>query len=257
MLILHIDLIDASDEEIKKYYPDMKREGSSLVSKVFVPSLYSGQGAYMWTKASPLHDQEGKRIGAIEIIRDISEVKELQELLKNAKDGFVSDTLRLISIPDAADPKYPVHDEIKTPGVLSLLYLSNALKMAQDSISILDLSGRCIWINDAFASTLSLKKDEVLIGKSFARFIAPEDRKDALDCLTDVRKSGNKRISLSLLTASGRVPAEASLSSINDSDDQILGYMIIIRHAEQDREKHQFKDSFSEKQLPKKRVSKV
>ena len=178
-------------------------------------------------------------------------------MLKNAKNGFVSDALRKISMPEDIDPVLPGRDERITPGVLSLLYLSNALKMAQDSISILDLSGRCIWINDAFARTISQKKDQALIGKSFARFIAPEDRKNALDCLTEVRKSGNKRISLSLLTPSGRIPAEASLSSISDSEDGILGYMTIIRHAEQAREKYSLKDDFSEKQLPKKRVSKV
>jgi PAS domain S-box-containing protein len=252
-----IDLIDASDDEIKKYYPDMKREGSSLVTKVFVPSLYSGRGAYLWAKASPLHDQENRRIGAIEVIRDISQVKELQELLKNTKNGFVSETLRKIPMSDTSNLVSPALDEIKNPGALSLLYLSNALKMAQDSISILDLSGRCIWVNDAFAHTISQKKDEILIGKSFARFIAPEDRKNALDCLTDVRKSGNKRIALSLLTPSGRIPAEASLSSINDSEGEILGYMTIIRHDKQDREKQPSKNGFSEKQLPKKRVSKV
>jgi PAS domain S-box-containing protein len=160
-------------------------------------------------------------------------------------------------MPDTSDPVSPAHAETKTPGVLSLLYLSNALKMAQDSISILDLSGRCIWVNDAFASVISPKKDEVLIGKSFARFIAPEHRKITLDCLTDVRKSGNKRIALSLLTTSGRIPAEASLSSITDNEDTILGYMTIIRHAEQNREKQPSKNGFSEKKLPKKRVSKV
>jgi PAS domain S-box-containing protein len=162
-------------------------------------------------------------------------------LLKNAKNGFVSDTLRKIPMPDTSDPVSPAHAETKTPGVLSLLYLSNALKMAQDSISILDLSGRCIWVNDAFADTISPKKDEVLIGKSFARFIAPEDRKKALDCLTDVRKSRSKRLTLSILTPSGRIPAEASLSSIIDSEGGILGYMSIIRHGEQDREKQQSK----------------
>ena len=239
-----IDLINADDDEIKKYYPDMKREGSSLVTNVFVPSLYSGQGAYLWAKASPLLDQEGRRIGAIEIIRDISQLKELQELLKNAKSGFVSDTLRTISMPDTSDPVHPGHDEIKTPGVLSLLYLSNALKMAQDSISILDLSGRCIWVNDAFASIISLKKNDVLIGKSFAQFIAPEDRKITLDCLTDVRKSGNKRIALSLLTPSGRIPAEASLSSITDNEEAILGYMTIIRRTDQNHDKHTPKMTF-------------
>jgi len=232
-----IDLIDAPDDEIKKYYPDVKREGTSLVAHVFAPSLHSGQGAYLWTKASPLYDSEGGRIGAIETIRDISQVKELQELLKNAKNGFASDTIRKISPMDAIDPVQSGHVEIKTPGVLSLLYLSNALKMAQDSISILDLSGRCIWVNDTFVSIISLKKNDALIGKSFAQFIAPEDRKIALDSLIAVRKSGNKRIALSLLTSSGRVPAEASLSSITDNEDGILGYLTIIRPIDQDRVK--------------------
>jgi PAS domain S-box-containing protein len=249
-----IDLLDASDDEIKKYYPDIKREGSSLVTKIFVPSLYSGHGAYLWAKASPLHDQEGKRIGAIEIIRDISEVKELQELLKNAKDGFVSDTLRQISIPDTADPVYPVHDEIKNPSVLSLLYLSNALKFARDSISILDLSGRCIWVNDTFAGLVSLKKNETPLGKSFAQFIAPEDRKLALDSLIDVRKNGNKQISLSLLTSTGRVHAQASLSSIMDHEDTILGYMTIIHRTDENHEKQIPKNGYPERTKGVKRV---
>jgi len=249
-----IDLIDASDDEIKKYYPDMKREGSSLVSKVFVPSLYSGQGAYLWMKASPLHDQEGNKIGAIESIRDISEIKELQELLKNAKDGFVSDTLRLISTPDAADPVYPVHEEIKTPGVLSLLYLSNALKMAQDPISILDLSGRCVWVNDAFTRITSQKKNESPVGKSLAQFIAPEDRKLALDGLIDVRKNGNKQISLSLLTSTGRVHAQTSLSSIMDHEDTILGYMTIIHRTDESHEKQIPKNGYPERTKVVKRV---
>jgi PAS domain S-box-containing protein len=196
----------------------------------------------------------GNRIGAIEIIRDISEIKELQELLKNAKDGFVSDTLRMISIPDTADPVYPVHDEIKTPGVLSLLYLSNALKKAQDSILILDLSGRCIWANDAFTRITSLKKNETPVGKSFAQFIAPEDRKLALDSLIDVRKNGNMQVLLSLLTSTGRVPAQASLSSIMDHEDTILGYMTIIHRTDESHEKQIPKNGYPERQKVVKRV---
>jgi PAS domain S-box-containing protein len=230
-----IDLVDAPDDEVKKYYPDLKREGRSLVAKIFAPSLYSGKGAYLLARASPLCDPEKGRIGAIEVIRDISQVQELQELLKSAKNGFISETLRAISTPYSKDPAHSEHDGIKPPGVLSLLYLSNALKLAHDSISILDLSGRCIWVNDTFMSIISLKKNNAVIGKSFAQFIAPEDRKIALDCLIDVRKSGNKRILLSLVTSSGRVPAEASLSSITDNEDEILGYLTIIRPIDQDR----------------------
>ena len=119
-----------------------------------------------------------------------------------------------ISTPYPRDPVHPENDEIKLPGVLSLLYLSNALKMAQDSISILDLSGRCIWVNDAFSGTISLKKNDSVIGRSFAQFIAPEDRKIALDCLIDVRKSGNKRI-ISFITDTLRPDSRRSIPVVN------------------------------------------
>jgi hypothetical protein len=83
-----------------------------------------------------------------------------------------------------------------------------------------------------------------MIGKSFAQFIAPEDRKITLDCLTDVRKSGNKRLALSLLTPSGRIPAEASLSSITDNEEAVLGYMTIIRRTDLNHDKRTPKMTF-------------
>jgi len=150
-------------------------------------------------------------------------------------------------MPGAIDSGPSQQNKIQISGVLSLLYLSNALKMAHDSITILDLSGRCIWVNDMFARTISLKKNEIPVGRSFAQFIAPEDRKIALDSLIEVRKHGNKRIALSLLTSSGRIPAEASLSSIIDNEDELLGYMTIIRNINQKKQNHTLKnESFRE-----------
>jgi PAS domain S-box-containing protein len=239
-----LDLIDAPDEIISSCDPPVTRSGNTLSSEWFIPSLYSGRGAYLRVRASSIFDSENRRIGAIETIQDISEDKELQELLRSAHNGIVSDSLMKSSIPVVRSPADPILNEGKDHGILSLLYLSNALKMAQDSISILDLSGRCIWVNDAFTHTVSAGKGDVLTGNSFARLIAPEDRKNALDCLRNIRKSGNKRIGLSLLTPSGRVPAEASFSSICDSGGGVLGYLSIIRLGEAGLEKLQSKKRF-------------
>jgi PAS domain S-box-containing protein len=182
----------------------------------------------------------------------------IEGIFQNISDRHIVNEMMIEKSPNPdIDKKIDGTIFPKTPGVQSQLYLSNALKMAQDSISILDLSGRCIWINDAFVTVISPRKDEMLIGKSFARFIAPEDRKNALDCMTDVRKSGNKRITLSLLSPSGRIPAEASVSSINDNEDGIIGYMTIIRQAEQDHGKLYSKNNSSEKHLQKKRRPKL
>jgi hypothetical protein len=51
---------------------------------------------------------------------------------------------------------------------------------------------------------------------------------------------------------SSDLPSEASLSSINDSDGGILGYMTIIHHTEQDRQKQVVKNGFSQKASVKK-----
>ena len=84
-----IDLLDASDDEIGNVYLHVTREGSSLVAEGFIPSLYSGRGAYAWIKASHLYDPAGKKIGAIEIIRDISQAREIEESLNEATTGSV------------------------------------------------------------------------------------------------------------------------------------------------------------------------
>ncbi len=72
-----IDLLEAPDHEIRKAYSQVTREGSSLITEGFNPSVYSGRGAYVWMKASPLFDPAGKKIGAIGIIRDISKEKKI------------------------------------------------------------------------------------------------------------------------------------------------------------------------------------
>ncbi|MDD1677944.1 MAG: PAS domain S-box protein [Methanomicrobiales archaeon] len=81
---LLVDLIDKSEEEIQKDYPEAHKVKDSVFTQVYVPQLSHGQGAYVWAKASPLYDQEGRPIGAIETIRDISDWKRAEESLKKA-----------------------------------------------------------------------------------------------------------------------------------------------------------------------------
>ena len=131
-------------------------------------------------------------MGAIEVIRDISQVRELCQMLKNAKTACIPGTDAEISIPDAAYPVFPDHDSTKIPGLLSPYYLSLALKMAQDFIAILDQSGKCVWVNDALAGAVNAGSCNDLAGKSIALYIAPEFRKLALDSLAKSKKTGIK-----------------------------------------------------------------
>jgi PAS domain S-box-containing protein len=65
------NLILMPDEEVEKRYEQIHREGDTLIAEVFIPT-FGNDGAFLWAKASPLYDTEGKIIGAVESVRDIT-----------------------------------------------------------------------------------------------------------------------------------------------------------------------------------------
>lgn len=77
-----IDLVLSGDMEIELLYDHVERRGQTLYTEIFVPSLFEGNGAYIWVKTSPLFDSNRNLVGAIESIRDITERKLTEEQLK-------------------------------------------------------------------------------------------------------------------------------------------------------------------------------
>jgi diguanylate cyclase (GGDEF)-like protein/PAS domain S-box-containing protein len=78
-----IDLLELDDQELASRYSQVQRSGDALAAEGFCPALHNGVGGYVWAIVAPLHDAEGRKTGAIEAIRDISEAKRLEsELLK-------------------------------------------------------------------------------------------------------------------------------------------------------------------------------
>ncbi len=77
-----IDVFFPGGGEVERLYDNIDRRGDTLFAEIFVPSLYEGRGAHIWTKASPLYDSQGNIVGAIESIRDITERKQAERQLK-------------------------------------------------------------------------------------------------------------------------------------------------------------------------------
>ena len=83
-----IDLIFKSDEEIAKNYSGIiRKKRDVLIAKTTVPQL-KGKRSILWAKASPLYDERGAVVGAIESIRDITERKEIRDALKESLSGI-------------------------------------------------------------------------------------------------------------------------------------------------------------------------
>jgi PAS domain S-box-containing protein len=84
-MILSIDLIYQNDEILRSYYTNVQRDGATFKaeSEYLKPD---GRRLVLWEKASPLYDHEGKVIGAIESIRDITRQKETEAALVESKE---------------------------------------------------------------------------------------------------------------------------------------------------------------------------
>jgi PAS domain S-box-containing protein len=62
-------LLDADDDEIKKYYPDAFREGTTIIAQVKDRARQKVLSSCFTLRAAPLCDPQGTRIGALQIIQ--------------------------------------------------------------------------------------------------------------------------------------------------------------------------------------------
>ena len=83
-----IDLLDEPSAEIAATYKTIQRKDGKLFAESFVPSLRNGQGAYLRGVATPLYNRDGLRCGAIQIIRDISEQKLMEDALQKSERDY-------------------------------------------------------------------------------------------------------------------------------------------------------------------------
>ena len=79
-----VDLVFSTPEELEGKYVEVQRQGATLVGETFVSHLKGG-GRYLLGTASVLHDSQGQIVGAIEIVRDITDRKTMEDELRHAK----------------------------------------------------------------------------------------------------------------------------------------------------------------------------
>ncbi len=82
------DLLDKGDRDLESRYRAIKRKGDVLTAETYVPCVYAGKGAYVFVASAPLFDAQGRRTGAIESIRDVTERKEAEEALRRSEGKY-------------------------------------------------------------------------------------------------------------------------------------------------------------------------
>jgi PAS domain S-box-containing protein len=81
-----IDLILHDDPSIAARYPTLKRDGETIVGESISSTLFNGKRARIWFTAAPLYNNMGVITGAIESIRDVTEIKRTEEELLKKND---------------------------------------------------------------------------------------------------------------------------------------------------------------------------
>lgn len=76
-----IDFVLEPDPRLELRYGILRRDGDTLFIETYIPDM-GGREVYIWAKASPFKDQNGEVVGAIETMRDISELKRAQKELE-------------------------------------------------------------------------------------------------------------------------------------------------------------------------------
>jgi hypothetical protein len=93
-----VDLMSDPDIDFERKYNLVEKRGNSILAEAFTPGVYGGKGAYLWIIASHLFDSSGKRIGAIESIRDITGHKRVEDALREQND-FAANLVLYSTIP--------------------------------------------------------------------------------------------------------------------------------------------------------------
>lgn len=93
-----VDLVLKPDKKIEQsYYSILEKKKDLLIVETWVPFL-KWQRAFLWAKATPLYNSKGEIVGAIESIRDITQRKRLEEMLRMSEEKYRQ---LFATVPDA------------------------------------------------------------------------------------------------------------------------------------------------------------
>jgi PAS domain S-box-containing protein len=134
-----IDLISESDEVIARKYAHIIRDKDILIADTPLPRPM-GKSVTLLCKAGPLYDRQGRVVGAIESIRDITERKKAEDRLSESEERY-----------------------------------RNVVEDQTEFISRFLPDGTHVFVNEAYCRYFGLKRDEIL-GHRFRPAIPAEDR---------------------------------------------------------------------------------
>jgi PAS domain S-box-containing protein len=80
-------LFEKDEDSIGNYYKNIVRNGHGIIAETEVTFLHK-EPTILWAKATPFYDEDNNVIGAVESIRDITDLRRYEETITGGKNRF-------------------------------------------------------------------------------------------------------------------------------------------------------------------------
>jgi PAS domain S-box-containing protein len=158
-------IVDTDIEGLSKYYGSKKVKKSDKVLGAYEATDYfeslGGLSRYMYFLASPIYDEEGEIIAAIETLQDMSREEELTGSLREYAETLQNELTENIDLRREIEELYN--------------YMQSIVKSLPDKIYELDENGIVNYMSRGLKKEAGIHSPE-LKGKYFLEFVAPEDK---------------------------------------------------------------------------------
>lgn len=158
-------IINRDIEGLSKYYGSKRVKKSDKVPGAYEATDYfenlGGRSRYLYFLASPIYDEEGKIIAAIETLQDMSREEELTRSLREYAETLQNELAENIDLRREIEELYN--------------YMQSMVKSLPDKIYELDENGIINYMSRGFKKEGGMHSREFK-GKYFLEFTAPEDR---------------------------------------------------------------------------------
>ncbi len=162
-----INLVQDPDQDAARMnYLNIRHEGTSVMAETQV-TLPSGRNVVLSLVASPLIDGKGTITGAIESMRDITQIKETEAELARLNENL--ETIiheRTRALQEEVAQRIQAEKDVQA----ALDYTRSVIEANPDLMVILDVEGKILDTNTAGESLTGMPKDQ-LIGTPYFRYL--------------------------------------------------------------------------------------
>lgn len=171
-----------------------------------------GSRIYTSLETSPINDKNGKYLGALAVVADITQRKLMELKIKESEEKY-----------------------------------KNIISSSPEAITLTDLNGKIIYCNQAKLDLHGFSDKKEVIGKTCLDFMLPLDKKIALKNIEKTLRLGvSKNVEFTFLKKDGqKFPVDFSASVIKDSDGKPKFIMNITRDISEQKRVERAKSEFT------------